>query len=490
MNDTGTAPPGASDVPRATLPPCTIDRSVRRTGEGGRQLLGGSPLRWFRLTEAGATLFDRVAAGDRVPAGAAVTRLVDRWIDAGVVHPAPDAQDTPFTPSDVTVVVPVRDRAAGVAQLLDSLARHTPSLEEVLVVDDGSARPEELEQAVHGATPWRVRVLRREVSGGPAAARNLGAEQVHTPLVAFLDSDCTVDEGWCGPLLAAFADPRVALAAPRVRAAEGGGVLARYEARRSPLDLGSDPARVAPGTRVSYVPSAACLVRLDAWRRLGGFDATLRVGEDVDLVWRLVEDGWRVRYVPSAGVHHEVRDGWSAWARQRVGYGTSAAALDRRHPGRVAPVVASPWSLGVWALVVAGQPLLGAAVAGWTTVQLRRRVPEMAPADVARLALGGHWAAGRQLAHAVVRVWWPVALPLALVSRRARRVLVVGVGWSLLSARRTGRARVRPTDPDLDAVRFAALTLVDEASYGAGVWWGCARTRSWRALLPSLSRDR
>jgi hypothetical protein len=36
--------------------------------------------------------------------------------------------------------------------------------------------------------------------------------------------------------------------------------------------------------------------------------------------------------------------------------------------------------------------------------------------------------------------------------------------------------------------RFAALRLVDDVAYGAGVWIGCARERSVRALLPSLSR--
>ena len=53
-------------------------------------------------------------------------------------------------------------------------------------------------------------------------------------------------------------------------------------------------------TRVAYVPTAALLVRRAA---LGdGFDESLRNGEDVDLVWRLIEAGWRVRYEPAVQV--------------------------------------------------------------------------------------------------------------------------------------------------------------------------------------------
>jgi hypothetical protein len=34
------------------------------------------------------------------------------------------------------------------------------------------------------------------------------------------------------------------------------------------------------------------------------------------------------------------------------------------------------------------------------------------------------------------------------------------------------------------------LTLADDAAYGAGVWLGCVRTRSVRALLPRLVSGR
>jgi hypothetical protein len=40
--------------------------------------------------------------------------------------------------------------------------------------------------------------------------------------------------------------------------------------------------------------------------------------------------------------------------------------------------------------------------------------------------------------------------------------------------------------PRLDPVRFVALRLADDFAYAAGVWAGCARERSVRALLPDL----
>jgi len=495
------------------LPAHLVDRSVRVVGADERILIGGSPLRLFRLTDAGAELFRRVRRVAPCRATPGERSLVARWVAAGLLHPLP-APEYPGGPTAaLTVVVPVRDRPAGLSRLLDSLALADAPPDGVVVVDDGSVDELAVRRVVEGAqvAGASVRLVRRERSGGPAAARNDGLGLVDTELVAFLDSDCRVATDWLAPLRAQLVDPAVAAVAPRVRAAaadgaDRGGVLVRYERGRSPLDMGPDPARVAPGTRVSYVPSAALVLRTAVVRGLGGFEPGLRVGEDVDLIWRLVAAGHAVRYEPRAQVHHEVRGGLGAWIRQRVGYGTSAAGLDLRHPGAVAPVVMSPWSAGVWALAAVGAPGPAAVVAAGTTLQLGRRLPGVPPSEIARLGVGGHLGAGGQLLHALVRVWWPLAVPAAVVSRRARRLVLLAAGWTLWRARREGRRRVHGSGAlgggshggdggdggvvdDLDPLRAGALALLDEASYGAGVWLGCVRARSLRALLPRLARS-
>jgi hypothetical protein len=40
---------------------------------------------------------------------------------------------------------------------------------------------------------------------------------------------------------------------------------------------------------------------------------------------------------------------------------------------------------------------------------------------------------------------------------------------------------------DAAAARCAAVSLLDDAAYGAGLWAGCLRARSVRALLPTVS---
>ena len=151
------------------------------------------------------------------------------------------------------------------------------------------------------------------------------------------------EPGWLAPLLARLADPAVGLVAPRIVALPPvTGWLGRYEAVRSSLDLGPDPALIVPRSRVAYVPSAALLVRRAAVG--AGFDEGMHVAEDVDLVLRLHAAGWRLRYEPAARVAHDHRTTLRAWWLRKAFYGTGAAPLALRHRGAVPPMVLSPWA--------------------------------------------------------------------------------------------------------------------------------------------------
>ena len=431
----------------------SLDATTRRP-PGSNVVIGGSPLRLFRLTDAGVAVFDDVAAGHDIAPDGKTAKLLDRLVDAGAIHPR--SASGPFTAADVTVVVPAF--VLGETSLAE-IVRCCSGVAGVIAVDDASDPPV---SAVDGS-----RVLRLRTNAGPAVARNAGLGAVTTPLVAFVDTDVRLEPGWLQPLLGHFADPRVALVAPRVASTPGAGAVAKYERGHSPLDLGPESGRIAPGTRVSYAPAAAIVVRTDALRALDGFDRQLRFGEDVDAVWRLVEAGWRCRYEPASVVHHRPRGSWRALVAQRVSYGSSAAPLAKRHPGALAPVRISGWSGAVWALLAAGQPVAAIVLAGATTLALVRRLPGVPAKDSLRLAGLGHLYAGRLLADAGRRAWWPALLAGALVSKRVRAVAAAVAVPALLSG--------------------GIPKLVDDLSYGAGLWKGVVTEREPGPLRPRFT---
>lgn len=479
------------------------DRSLRllRSGDEAIPVLGGSPLRLWRLTDAGAALVRCLVAGDDVAldGGSTAAVLVDRLIDAGALHPDPSGLPSRFGPADVTVVIPVRDRPDALTRLLGSLAPFRDAGAALIVVDDGS-----VEGAAHRgiAEEHGATYRRRERSGGPAAARDDGIAACTSALIAVIDSDCEVPDGsgpWWEPVLRLLSDDLTAAVAPRIRTVPGPRLLQRYEALRTPLDLGTEPARVSPGTRVSYVPAAALVLRADAYRAVGGFDRSLPVGEDVDLIWRLVAAGHRVRYEPTVVFDHPARSGAAGWLRQRFSYGTSAAPLDARHPGQVAPVRCSPWSAVGWAIAVFGPrrvgPVVGVGVLASSAAALRRRLRGVRTLDAWRLAVHGHLGAGRQLARAVLRAWWPVGVVAALpgsplrhpVRRLLAVVVAVAVGDAAIEARSSDSSGWNAGAGMIATI--GALAVADDVAYGAGVWWGCLRSGSMRSLMPRFERS-
>jgi mycofactocin system glycosyltransferase len=441
-----------------------------------RLMVGGSPLRLVRLTAAAV---GRLGDGRFTVTDAASAVLARRLLDAGLVHP----RLAPAPVADTTVVIPVRDRSDRLDRLLGALrADSATSNLPVLVVDDGSRDPSALADV---AARHDVRLLTHPSNKGPAAARNTGLRQARTSYVAFVDSDVVPEPGWLATLLAQFADPVLALAAPRVTAlpVAAPGCLDRYEELNSPLDMGAAEGPVVPVSALSYVPSATIVVRRTAVG--AGFDEAMRVGEDVDLCMRLHEAGWRVRYVPSARVGHQHRTDLRSWLAQRSQYGTGAADLALRHPGQVPPLLVAPWSLAACALLLRGRPLPAALAVGLTAVTAVRVARRMPDADHpvragALLSLAALRGTGEQLLRCATRHHWPVAVAAAAVSRRARyALLAAAVAEGLVDHRRSGTS--------LSPLTHTALRRLDDLAYGFGVWQGAVRRRTAAPLRPRLA---
>jgi mycofactocin system glycosyltransferase len=453
------------------------DPSLRRQDDG-RVLIGGSPLSVMRLSAAGASLVTRLLDGEPLPAGTSASHLLRRLLETGMMHPVPIAK--PFALTDVTIVIPVHGSLH--PELLDAIR----GVAAIVVVDDAS--PEPIHVPAHNVHGVSTTVIRVRAQQGPAAARNAGSDRVATSITAFIDADCVPSDDWLEPLLGHFADPSVAVVAPRIVPTDPVDDqptrLARYEHIRSALDLGSRPARVRARTRVSFVPSAALVVRTDIVRTHHGFAPSMDVGEDVDFVWRVDESGHTVRYEPAATVAHRHRTSFRPWAKRRFDYGTSAGPLARRHPGALTPLETSGWSVAVWALLATGHLVGAGAVFAGTAALLARKLESIdkpIPAAL-RLATAGHLGAGRLMAQSLVRPWWPITLlAAALVPSRKFRAVLLGTA---LAPAIIDWLRERPP---LDPISYVAFRVADDVAYGAGVWVGAVTARTTEPLVPDLT---
>jgi hypothetical protein len=173
----------------------------------------------------------------------------------------------------VSVVIPVYNGAAFIADAVRAVASQDYPAFEIIVVDDGST--EDIAAALRDV-PVDVRFFRQD-NAGAASARNRGIRDASGDLIAFLD----VDDIWPAGNLGALVDQM--LAHPEADVIRGRAQITRYTVPGEPGEYLGNPAESFP----HYI--GAGLYRRRAFERVGLFDADLRYGEDTDWYTRAAE---------------------------------------------------------------------------------------------------------------------------------------------------------------------------------------------------------
>jgi GT2 family glycosyltransferase len=231
------------------------------------------------------------------------------------------------------------DRWTQLTAAVESALAQTIPVDDVIVVVDHN---EDLKAKVMQRWP-SVRALSNVYGRGASGARNTGALQASTPLVAFLDDDAVAETTWLETMLGHFQDASVV--------GVGGGVVAAWADHRPAwfpdefawvvgASFPGMPERVA---EVRNVWAENMVVRRDRFVEVDGFRLNFgKVGthsspEDTDLCIRMAGMGGRWLYVPNARVSHHVpaaRATLTYFVRRSFHEGEGKAALSRLTPGK------------------------------------------------------------------------------------------------------------------------------------------------------------
>jgi mycofactocin system glycosyltransferase len=395
----------------------------------------------------------------------------------------------PLSWPSVSVILPAHGRPEATRACIESLLvlDYPADRLEIIVVDDASQPP--LAPALDGLP---IRLLRQENNIGQSAARNLAAAQARGNVLAFIDNDCEADPSWLKALVPYLNEPAMGIVGGRVDAPPVTGWIAAYEAACSPLDMGEYGGEVGPTEAVAYLPTCNLLVDRQLLLTQGGFDAAMKLGEDVDFVWRALRTGARACYVPEGRVvhHHRVRLG--ALLGRRADYGSSEADLQRKFPeGRRIMRVPMTVCAGLTALMTASISwvfsiaVTTAMLAGITheVITKHQRLRHMGlklPMRAVVTAVGrGHWASLYHLSANVSRYY---SLPLLAAGLLWTKLLPVTAVLLLIAP----VSDYRRLQPALPMPVFVGLNCLEMVAYQLGVWRGCWKQRTLRPWLPKL----
>ena len=238
-----------------------------------------------------------------------------------------------MSPLVASIVIPTRNRPRALQECLDALASQSVAAGtfEVIVVDDGSHQPVQLEVA-----RWAGRfqlVLVRQQNTGPAGARHRGVAEARGEFVAFTDDDCLPTPDWLKNLITPLWKQPEAM----VGGTTYNGLKNDIRAETSQLILelvyehfNSDPS----GAYFFASNNIAC--RRDSYHASGGFDVNFDspAAEDREFCdrWRLQERP--LVWVPEARIEHRHPQSLYEFTRLHYRYGRAAYIYQARRARR------------------------------------------------------------------------------------------------------------------------------------------------------------
>lgn len=202
-------------------------------------------------------------------------------------------------------------------QFLPSLVKYQPDDADLVVADNASA--DDSADWVSKNFP-SVKLIRLEKNFGFAAGYNEAIRKIGSDLIVLINQDVEVTENWLPPLVKMMeSDERIAAVQPRIRsyqkkshfeyAGAAGGWMDQYGytfCRGRIFDaIEEDKNQYNTPAEIFWASGACMVVRKQVYEKLGGLDADFFAHmEEIDLCWRIKNEGYRIMYCPDSVVYH------------------------------------------------------------------------------------------------------------------------------------------------------------------------------------------
>ncbi|WKK64868.1 glycosyltransferase [Lutimonas zeaxanthinifaciens] len=231
-----------------------------------------------------------------------------------------------------SIIIPVFNRPEELDELLESLVNVSGfESTEVIIVEDGSTRTSR-EVVKKYEEKIDIKYCFKSNSG-PGDSRNYGMQRASGNYFIILDSDCLLPSGYLdiikSELKEAFVD------------AYGGPDAAHESFSRwqKAINYSMTSFLTTGGLRNRETSKRKFQLRSfnmglskRAFHSTGGFSKQ-RIGEDIDLNFKLIEKGFSLKLIPEAFVYHKRRTSWLAFFRQTRSFGRARPILNKIHVG-------------------------------------------------------------------------------------------------------------------------------------------------------------
>jgi len=200
----------------------------------------------------------------------------------------------------VSVVIPTYNEEKRISECLSALIEGTEKPFEIIVADGNSSDKTRVIAASYGAT------VINNPKGHAAAGRNVGIKAAKGEVIAFLDADCIPDRDWLKEIKYAFEHEDIDGLGTYIEPTDPEN---KYEDFWGTLSLkilmsyGEIPYYVKQKTLNDAFITASCAYTKELLYQLNGFNNWFaNNAEDIDICWRAVDAGAKLKYEPKARI--------------------------------------------------------------------------------------------------------------------------------------------------------------------------------------------
>ncbi|NPV90419.1 MAG: glycosyltransferase [Firmicutes bacterium] len=302
----------------------------------------------------------------------------------------------------VSIIIAAYNEEKYISALLESIYNlKAMNRYEIIVVDDGST---DSTRDIVSSFPG-VRLLTQR-NQGPGAARNTGAQGAQGDILVFIDADTEVIEHWLDELVRPFEDQTIVGVKGFVKSRQK-AVVSRFV----DLDYGIKHDKLLQYPEIDFINTGLAAYRRSVFLEMGGFDTGFRVGEDIDLSYRISRNkNYRMVAAPRSQIWHMHEETLKEFIKKKVRNGYWRILVYDKNPEKTrndthttSDVKYQTMALGilfVWAVLYLANIsviyilIIGVLILLWSTVPLTRKalnkdkalVPLILPLSVIRTA--------------------------------------------------------------------------------------------------------
>ncbi len=229
----------------------------------------------------------------------------------------------------ISVVIPTYNEEQYLGDCLGALLNGSEKPYEIIVADGYSTDKTRSIARKYGATV--VANKRRHAAGG----RNAGIKRAKGDIIAFIDADCIPDKDWLKEIHKAFEEDDIDGLGTYIEAAPSKNI---YEEFWSFLSLqilmsyGHEPYYVTEKTLNTAFITASCAYKRSLLFKIKGFSNFFgNNAEDIDICWRALNAGAKLKYVPSAKIIARAPDDLITICKKSFRNGISSSKLQKVH---------------------------------------------------------------------------------------------------------------------------------------------------------------